>query len=68
VILLDRQGWLTALVAVRLSLITLFTGCSHSDLLGAERFAELDARLSAIVSSSSSNSNQLPPTYDKSET
>ena len=32
-----------------------------------ERFAELDARLSAIVSSSSTNSNQHPPTHDRSE-
>ena len=31
------------------------------------RFAELDARLSAIVSSSSTNSNQHPPTHDRSE-
>ena len=33
-----------------------------------ERFAALDARLSAIVSSSSSNSNPQPPTHDRSET
>ena len=33
-----------------------------------ERFAELDARLSAIVSSSSTNSNPQPPTHDRSET
>jgi fibronectin type 3 domain-containing protein len=32
------------------------------------RFAELDARLSAIVSSSSTNSNPQPPTHDRSET
>ena len=30
----DRQGWLTALAAVLLALITLFTGYSHVDLLG----------------------------------
>ena len=32
-----------------------------------ERFAELDAKLIAIVSSSSTNSNPLPPTHDRSE-
>ena len=32
-----------------------------------ERFAELDARLNAIVSSSSTNSNQQPPTHNRSE-
>ena len=33
-VMFDRQGWLTALAAVLLALITLFTGYSHVDLLG----------------------------------
>ncbi len=33
-----------------------------------ERFAELDARLDAILSSSPSNSNRQLPTRDRSET
>jgi len=35
VVLFDRQGWLTAVAAVLLALITLFIGYSHVDLLGA---------------------------------
>ena len=34
-VVFDRQGWLTAVAAVLLALITLFTGHSHVDLLGA---------------------------------
>ena len=34
-VVFDRQGWLTAVAAVLLALITLFTGYSHVDLLGA---------------------------------
>jgi hypothetical protein len=34
----DRQGWVTLLAAALLSLITLFTGYSHVDLLGAASF------------------------------
>jgi len=34
----DRQGWVTVLAAVLLALITLFTGYSHVDLLGAASF------------------------------
>ena len=33
-----------------------------------ERFAQLDARLNAIVFSSSTSSNQQPPMHDRSET
>ena len=133
-VLFDRQGWLTALAAVLLALITLYglrptpstpvTAMSTSweplpsiyrskqEFLASlppwrrllqklnwhptvdlkvqryaieqrllqmqredeqrrkrdARFAELDARLSAIVSSCSINSNQHPPTHDRSET
>ena len=34
----DRQGWVTVLAAVLLALITLLTGYSHVDLLGAASF------------------------------
>jgi hypothetical protein len=34
----DRQGWVTVLAAVLLALITLFTGNSHVDFLGAASF------------------------------
>ena len=46
VVLFDRQGWLTAVAAVLLALITLFTGYSHVDLLEA---ASIDRPQQAAV-------------------
>ena len=45
-VVFDRQGWLTAVAAVLLALITLFTGYSHVDLLEA---ASIDRPQQAAV-------------------